>query len=47
VVIRCELRRPLLAVLVMVLPHGLLHVPVQLPPSFGGSLGGPYRFYIE
>jgi len=40
------LRRALLAVLVMVLPHGLLqgllqgllHVPALLPPSFGGSL---------
>jgi len=41
------LRRALLAVLVMVLPQGLLQVPEQLPPSFGGSPGGPYRFYIE
>jgi len=36
------LRRALLAVLVIVLPHGLLqgllHVPALLPPSFGGSL---------
>jgi hypothetical protein len=47
VVVRCVLRRALLNVLLIVLPHGLLHglprVPMHLSPSFGG----PYRFYIE